>query len=239
MITARRSAKGTTTVRGGVAEPHPPLQNGDRLTAGEFLRRFSTMPDVKKAELIDGIVYKASPVRAQQHGIPDSLLQGWLVYYSAHTPGTQVAGNSTVRFDADNVPQPDALLMIEADKGGQARIGADGYIHGAPELVVEIAASSAALDLHGKRDAYRRAGVKEYLVWRPTEKVVDWFVLEDESYVPLQPDTAGLLTSRCFPGLVLDVTALLQGDTATVLARLGKSLGRGAHRSWVKKLGGG
>lgn len=151
MITARRH---------GIAEP-PPLQNGDQLTAAEFLRRYDAMPDVKKAELINGTVYMASPVRAKQHGIPDSLIQLWLGTYSAHTPGTCVAANSTVRFDADNVPQPDALLMI--DPGGQARIGKDGYIHGAPELVVEIAASSASLDLHGKRDAYRRAGVREYL----------------------------------------------------------------------------
>jgi len=71
--------------------------------------------------------------------------------------------------------------MIES--GGQARIGKDGYIHGAPEFVVEIAASSAALDLHDKRDACRRAGVQEYMVWRPVEKGCDWFVLEDDNFI--------------------------------------------------------
>jgi Uma2 family endonuclease len=233
MITARRAHQPASPRRQGIAEP-PPLQNGDQLTAAEFLRRYDAMPDVKKAELINGTVYMASPVRAKQHGIPDNMIQGWLFYYMAHTPGTHCAANSTVRFDADNVPQPDALLMI--DPGGQARIGKDGYIHGAPELVVEIAASSASLDLHGKRDAYRRAGVREYLVWRPEEKLCDWFVLEEDNFIPLTSDKDGVLQSRVFPGLVLDVAALHQGDAAGLLARLTRAMGKSAHKSFLAKL---
>ncbi len=211
-----------------------PLQCGDKLTASEFLRRFDGMPELKKAELINGIVYMASPVRAKQHGTPDGIMQGWLFTYMAATPGTRIAANSTVRFDADNVPQPDALLMIES--GGQARIGKDGYIHGAPELVVEIAASSVSLDLHEKLDAYRRAGVKEYLVWRTEEQEVDWFVLEDEKFIRLVPARNGTLQSRAFPGLVLDVPALLREDAGALLARLNKSLGKPAHRAFAARL---
>ena len=156
MITSRRSIKSPRSPRVTVLAP-PVLQSGDRLTASEFLRRYGAMPEVKKAELINGTVYMASPVRAKLHGIPDNMIQGWLGTYTAYTPGTKAAANSTVRFDAENVPQPDALLMIES--GGQASIGKDGYIHGAPELVVEVAASSASLDLNDKLAAYRRAGV--------------------------------------------------------------------------------
>lgn len=237
MIAARRAAKRPPAARAGVVEAPMPLQNGDRLTAGEFLRRYDAMPEVKKAELINGIVYMASPVRARQHGIPDNWLQGWLFYYTAHTPGVRAAANSTVRFDADTVPQPDALLMIE--KGGQARIGEDGYVHGAPELVAEVAASSAALDLHAKRDAYRRAGVLEYLVWRPVEQKIDWWVLEEEVFVPLVPDAEGILHSRVFPGLTLDTGALLRDDAAGVLSKLAKGLNRAGHKAFVKRLGQG
>jgi len=205
MRTARRQTSAARSMH-GIAEP-PPLENGDMLTATEFLRRYDAMPEVKKAELIDGIVYMGSPVRAKQHGIPDSHLQCWLVLYSSQTPGTAVAANSTTRFDVKNVPQPDAVLL-NLTKSGRARIGRDGYIHGAPELVVEIAASSASIDLHRKLEAYRRAGVREYFVWRPTEAIVDWFALDGETYVPLEPDANGVLASRCFPGLVLDVQAL-------------------------------
>jgi Uma2 family endonuclease len=234
MISARRAAKSQPAAKQGMVAAPLPLQNGDRLTAGEFLRRYDAMPEVKKAELINGIVYMASPVRARQHGIPDNWIQGWLFYYTAHTPGTRAAANSTVRFDADTVPQPDALLMIEP--GGQARIGADGYVHGAPELVAEVAASSVALDLHDKRDAYRRAGVLEYVVWRPVEQKIDWWVLEDEQFVPLAPDKDGLLHSRVFSGLTLDTGALLRDDAATVLSKLAKGLHRAAHKAFVKRL---
>lgn len=233
MITARRSQLSTAARRQVVTAPSP-LYSGDKLTASEFLRRFEAMPEVKKAELIHGIVYMASPVRAKQHGTPDSIMQGWLFTYMASTPGTRVAANSTVRFDADNVPQPDALLMIES--GGQAKMGKDGYIHGAPELVIEIAASSVSLDLHEKKDAYRRAGVQEYLVWRTEDQVVDWFVLEEEVYVRLNPAKNGTLQSRCFPGLVLDVPALLKEDAAALLSRLNKSMGKPAHQAFTKRL---
>lgn len=233
MITARRAMHRPRPSRVAVGAP-PPLQSGDKLTASEFLRRFDAMPELKKAELINGIVYMASPVRAKQHGTPDSIVQGWLFTYYAHTPGTRIAANSTVRFDADNVPQPDALLMIEP--GGGASIGKDGYVHGAPELVVEIAASSVSLDLHEKQDAYRRAGVLEYLVWRTEDQMVDWFVLEDEKFIRLTPAKNGTLESRAFPGLVLDVPALLREDAGALLARLNKSLGKPAHKNFAARL---
>lgn len=233
MISTRRASATTAKRRTTVAAP-PLLQSGDRLTSAEFLRRYEAMPEVKKAELINGIVYMASPVRAKQHGTPDGIIQGWLFTYMANTPGTRIAANSTVRFDADNIPQPDALLMIE--DGGQAKIGKDGYVHGAPELVVEIAASSAALDLHGKLDAYRRAGVREYIVWRPEEKLCDWFVLEDDNFIRLEPSRHHLLHSQVFPGLTLDVQALVRENAAGVLAALNKTLGKAAHKAFAAKL---
>ena len=234
MIVSRRAATPTTQRKRLVVQAPPQLQNGDQLTASEFLRRFEAMPELKKAELINGTVYMASPVRAKQHGTPDSIVQLWLGTYYAHTPGTRIAANSTVRFDADNVPQPHALLMIE--HGGQARIGKDGYIHGAPELVVEIAASSVSLDLHDKLAAYRRAGVLEYLVWRTEDQEVDWFILEDEKFIKLQPGKDRLLHSRTFPGLVLDTTALIREDAGAFLACLNKHLGKAAHRAFVARL---
>lgn len=233
MIVSKRSLKQPSRRRVAVAEP-PMLQPGDRLTASEFLRRFEAMPELKKAELINGIVYMASPVRAKQHGTPDSLVRGWLITFMAATPGTRVAANSTVRFDADNVPQPDALLMIEL--GGQAKIGKDGYIHGAPEMVVEIAASSVSLDLHDKLSAYRRAGVQEYLVWRTEDRAVDWFLLKEEQFVRLPPNKDGLFHSRVFPGLVLDADALIREDAAALLSCLNKHLGKGAHRTFATRL---
>ncbi|MFO5527900.1 MAG: Uma2 family endonuclease, partial [Cuspidothrix sp.] len=120
----------------------PPLENGDKLTRHEFERRYHAMPNLKKAELIEGVVYMASPVRAKQHGKPHARIMGWLIAYEAATPGVESLDNTTILLDTDNEPQPDALLRIET--GGQSRINKDDYVEGAPELIVEIAASSAS-----------------------------------------------------------------------------------------------
>lgn len=50
----------------------PRLENGDHLTRAEFERRYDAMPGLKRAELIEGVVYRPSPVRAyhaEPHGI--------------------------------------------------------------------------------------------------------------------------------------------------------------------------
>jgi len=194
----------------------PPLENGDHLVAGEFLRRYEAMPEVKKAELIQGIVHMASPVRLDLHGKPDNLIQGWLCLYAASHPEATAATNVTVRLDSDDVVQPDAVLFLDAAHGGRTGVDASGYLCGAPELVVEIASSSVSRDAREKLVSYRRAGVAEYLLWRVLDGEIDWFALEDDEYRPIPPEE-GFLRSRVFPGLSLPVAAALAGDLATVL----------------------
>src|SRR6266446_10428945 len=196
----------------------PPLENGDKLTRAEFERRYEAMPHLKKAELIEGVVYVPSPVRYRHHGAPHALLIGWLVQYAAGTPGVEVSDNSTVRLDLDNEPQPDALLLIDPACGGQTHFSSDDYIEGSPELVAEVASSSVSYDLHAKLHVYRRNGVREYIVWRVLEQTIDWFVLRAGQYERLPMEANGLLRSEVFPGLWLDPAALVQGDLATVLA---------------------
>jgi len=139
-----------------------------------------------------------------------------------------------VRLDIDNEPQPDALLRI--DKGGQSTISQDDYVEGAPELIVEIAASSASYDVHQKLNVYRRNQVQEYLVWRFYEQKIDWFRLQAGEYIKLEPDSEGIMRSQIFPGLWLDKNALLMGDLGKVLLILQRGLETAEHRDFVKKL---
>ena len=214
----------------------PRLENGDRLTRTEFERRYAATPEKFKAELVEGIVYVASPVRAKNHGRPHAQIMTWLGVYSAATLGVDIADNSTVRLDLDNEPQPDALLRIEPQSGGKSRITEDDYIEGSPELVIEIAASSASVDMNAKLNAYRRNGVQEYLVWQVYENQIAWFCLQDAEYIRLQPDATGMIRSRVFPGLWLAVDALLRGDLATVLAELQTGLATLEHGEFVDRL---
>ncbi|HUT90185.1 MAG TPA: Uma2 family endonuclease [Thermoguttaceae bacterium] len=216
--------------------PTPPLESGDCLTRAEFERRYEAMPALKKAELIDGVVYTQPRVPYQTHGRQHALLDGWLGCYTTYTPPVDGGSNSTVRLDLDNVPQPDLLLRLPESAGGQSRVDADGYIDGPPELVAEIVASSAAYDLHQKLNVYRRHGVREYLVWRVLDEAIDWLILREDRFDPLSPDPGGIYKSEAFPGLWLDAAALLRGDQAEVLNVLNQGLASAEHAAFVERL---
>jgi Uma2 family endonuclease len=213
----------------------PTLENGDRLTRPEFERRYAAMPHVKKAELIEGIVHLPSPVHHNKHAKPHAELIAWLGWYKAVTPGVEIADNATVRLDLDNEPQPDVLLRILPKAGGQSRDTADDYLEGAPELTAEVASSSVSYDLHEKKRAYRRNGVREYLVWLVEEDRVEWWELSEGEYVSL-PVEDGLLKSRVFPGLWLDAAALVSGQSAKVLAQLQRGLATEEHAAFAAQL---
>lgn len=212
----------------------PPLENGDRLNSIEFERRTQTISEHIKTELINGVVYMAAALRYEGHGLPHSYIMTWLGFYMANTPGVALADNTTVRLDLDNQPQPDALLRIK--KGGQSRVSKDDYIEGAPELIVEIAGSSASYDLYDKLQVYRRHGVKEYIVWQVYERKIDWFYLYEGKYLNFEPTASGLIESQVFPGLVLAVNSLLEYNLANVLSVLQKHLNTEKHLAFLTTL---
>ena len=126
--------------------------------------------------------------------------------------------------------------MIEPGQGGQALVSDDDYVEGAPELVAEVSASSVSIDLNSKLRAYQRNGVREYIVWRVRDSAVDWFVLRDDTFVPLTPSDDGLLRSLTFPGLWLDTAALVSGELARVLAVVQEGCRGEDHIAFVAKL---
>ncbi len=194
------------------------LESGDHLTRQEFHRRYLASPRIKKAELIEGVVYVPSPVRVDRHAEQAGAMTLWLGTYAVQRPGVRFASDGTVILDDGNEPQPDALLWRTAPGG--PKLTDDGYLEGAPQLVVEVAASSVSYDLHEKKEAYRRNGVREYVVWRVLDEAIDWFRLQDGRYVPIQPGADGIVESAQFPGLRLHVPSMLAGDLAAVLAVL-------------------
>ncbi len=212
----------------------PLLQSGDHLSRAEFERRYQAHSEIK-AELIEGVVYVSSPIRIE-HGDPHFNIIFWLGAYQAATPGVVGSDNVTVRLDLENEPQPDVSLRLKPELGGQTRISADGYLEGSPELVVEIAASSASYDLHSKRRAYARNGVLEYIVVLTYEQQVKWFVLGESGYELLESDKNGILRSEIFPGLWLQPAALWTGDLATILAVLQQGLAYPEHTTFLARL---
>jgi hypothetical protein len=214
----------------------PPLEPGDQLSRDEFERRYDAMPPLKKAELLEGVVHMPSPVRWNQHGQPHALVIGWLVQYCGFTPGVQVGDNCSVRLDLDNEPQPDAVLVIDPNRGGRVQISPDDYVIGAPELVAEVAASSVNIDLTTKLRVYRRNHVQEYLVWRVLDRAVDWFVLRQTQYEHLAPGLDGIYRSETFPGLWLDAAPLTRLDVRAVLQCAQRGMASPEHAVFVARL---
>lgn len=159
----------------------------------------------------------SSPARFDHHMEPQAHMIRWLGAYADGNPDVRVGGPGTVILDSRNEPEPDAVLLRRSESGGQSRISLEDYITGAPELVVEISASSVSMDLGPKLQAYQRNGVREYIVWQTFDEVITWFSLEGGVFQPMLPDAIGIMRSKVFPGLRLHVAAMLAGDMTTVL----------------------
>jgi Uma2 family endonuclease len=214
----------------------PPLREGDRLTSDEFIRRWEAMPDLKRVELIDGIVYMPSPL-SYDHGDFQSALLHWLCTYEDNTPGCRAGAPTTWLMSKKDVPEPDVTLRILPEYGGRSQL--EGiYIAGAPELLVEVALSSRSRDTGVKLKLYQSMGVREYLIAIASEEQFLWNILADGVYHPLAPDSDGILRSRCFPGLWLDPAALWRRDRKQILAVLQQGLASPEHAGFVTHLAG-
>lgn len=194
------------------------------------------MPKHVRAELIDGIVYMASAVRAEYHGRPHATMMAFLGYYRVATAGIDLLDNASYIANDRHEPQPNCILRIEETYGGSSWVNEDDYLEGSPELVVEIAASSISFDLREKFDLYEQKGVREYIVWRVLDEQLDWFMLENGKYNLRSADENGMIESEAFPGLRLNVTALLDRRLKTVLEDLQKGIESEKYQEFTKRL---
>jgi len=210
----------------------PPLRDGMRLSRAEFHRRYEAMPDIK-AELIGGVVRMASPMK-RPHAVNSPMLSTALVLYSAATPGTEVVENATVILADDSEPQPDLILRITDEFGGLSHVDDDEYLVGPPELIIEVSHATERFDLGGKREAYARAGVREYLVLSVAKKVLRAFDLAAGAELPLDP--AGVHRSRVFPGLWIATHAVTSQDARALMNCVNLGLASPEHAAFVVEL---
>jgi Uma2 family endonuclease len=213
----------------------PPLRDGERLSPEEFMRRYEATPEKFKAELLDGVVYVSSPTTFV-HASPHSHLMTWLGTYEAFTPGTSSGDNGTIRLSAGSIPQPDAFLRINEANGGQSRVNDDGYVAGPVELAAEVAVSSTHRDRTVKLPIYQRSGIREYILWRVEDRTIEWYTLRSGGYELLQADSYRIVRSEVFPGLWLEVEAMIRGDMGSALRTLQQGLNSAEHVQFVERL---
>jgi Uma2 family endonuclease len=194
------------------------FEAGDRMDREEFLARWEEMPDLKRAELIDGVVYLPSPV-SLEHGDKEVLLTVWTGTYASRASKVQALSNTTWMMEEKSAPQPDVALRVRPEFGGQSRNvrRVQEFAGGAPEFAAEVARSTRSYDLGPKLKLYERAGVREYLAALVEEQRLEWRVLRENGYELLPPDAVGVLRSTVFPGLWLDEAAFWANDTSAVL----------------------
>ena len=214
----------------------PPLEPGDHLDQPTFHARYEAMAPGTRAELIGGIVYMPPPPVGDGHSTPHGNVAYWLHHYKRFTPGVLASTDGTAVLGDDSEPQPDAALRIGI--GGQTRLSPAGYVTGCPELVCEIASSTAAYDLHAKRRDYEQYGAQEYVAVVVRTPRVVWFRRDGDRLVEVPPDVDGIYRSRAFPGLWLDPAALLTGDLHRLAAVLEQGLATPEHAAFAADLRG-
>ena len=213
----------------------PPLESGDRLSRAEFHRRYTMYPEIKKAELIEGVVLVGSPVHAQ-HSESHADIVTILGFYGAHTPGLRLADNQSVIIDDENEIQPDLCVRIDAPNGGRVERTEEGLYVGAPEFIVEVAASSSSYDLHSKLNIYQRNGVREYLVLLAYERDLRFFRLADGEYVMVEPDDSGVLRSQVLPGFWFRSDWFWEGRVAELIQLVEEGIASPEHQEFVESL---
>ncbi len=211
------------------------LESGARMNQRRFHELYASTPDGFKAELIEGTVYVASPVSGWHAG-PHATLVGWLYVYMDSTLGVRVYNDATNILNSESEPQPDAALLLDEDVDGRTRMDEKGYILGAPELVAEVAHSSASIDLGKKMEVYEREGASEYVVVLVREKRVRWFVRRDYGFEEQRPDVNGVLKSEFYPGLWLSEGSFFDAEPRPLMKILRKGLASPAHAAFVAEL---
>lgn len=233
-------ANSTRRTEEGSAAPR--LQEGQHLGQREFHIAYDAMPDNYRAELLAGVVREPSPL-SWDHGL-NHMRVGWILEsYAMHTPGLQCADNVTVILSDKDEVQPDVILRIAPECGGQTQnvklksrksITDVLYIKGAPELVAEVACTSRNIDLHIKKQRYTAFGVLEYIVVRLKPERLYWFNLQENRQ--LSPDANGVFQSEVFPGLWIHTDALFRLDGKLTKSTLKNGLKSKEYKQFASKL---
>ncbi len=178
------------------------------------MRRYERLPEVKRAELLEGTVCVHPPlIYSLSHR--RTLLTYLLVRYQMLHPETETVGNTTWLIDGENVAQPDSSYRVK--RGGSSWLDQEGFLRGVPEMVFEVTS-----DIHSRKDLYQRVRAQEFVHWRVEFEAIDFYRLDSGSGVFLkeQPDADGVWRSWVFPGLALDVDALFRNDLNMAAARI-------------------
>jgi len=178
-------------------------------TYGDYLK----WPEDVRYELIDGIAYLMAPAPTVRHqNIAGEIFRQLANALEDHPCLAMIAPVDVVLpladeadAQADTVVQPDVLVVCDSEKIGEKRV------RGAPDLVVEVLSpSTAGHDMVLKRRIYERAGVREYWLIHPTDRVLTVYRLEAAEFgKPDVQELKGETPVGVLPGVTIQWDALV------------------------------
>jgi Uma2 family endonuclease len=146
----------------------------------EFVLRVG---DGQKADLLDGVIYMASPDSPEAAEV-NGFLQTLLNYFTRRLELGKVYGpRSAFRLFPDSheswAPEPDVAFI----RRERTHLWKGSVFQGPPDLAVEIVSTdSIDRDTITKREAYERAGVKEYWIIDLIQGKCTFLRLENDAY---------------------------------------------------------
>lgn len=151
---------------------------------GEYtLEDYLALPEEKRVELIDGIIYDMGAPTGY-HQLITGQLYATLLSWIRGRKGKCMPFISPVdvQLDGDDktILQPDLLILCDKSKYTPARI------IGAPDFVAEVLSKSTRRkDLFIKLNKYKNAGVREYWMIDPDRKTVMTWDFENDDEVKM------------------------------------------------------
>ena len=161
--------------------------------------------DKQKADLIDGVIYMASPDNTEAY-----RLNRWLIglledFVLERDLGEMFGFRIAFRLDDTNSPEPDIAFVQKSRLSLVKR----GFIDGFPDVAIEIVSpESIERDYKKKRRQYEKFGVREYWIIDEMEETVTLLRLNSKGkYQEVRP-RSGVYHSDVIAGFWLDPTWL-------------------------------
>lgn len=177
----------------------------------------------QKADLIDGVIYMASPENTDANELFLWLVMVMNLFNRKQKLGKVYGSRVACRLDDRNAPEPDILFVSAKNLGKVKR----GGLAGRPDLAVEIVSpDSVERDYQKKRDLYERFGIPEYWIIDEHEEQVILLRLDSKGKYRQVPSKKGVLKSQVMADFWLDPNWLWQRPFSDELEVLQQLLGK-------------
>jgi len=163
---------------------------------------FLMVQDGQKADLIDGVIYMASPDTPRNDEIGMFVAALMAMYASARDLGRVFGSRVSFVLSEQRAPEPDAAFLAKS----RLHVVEKTRVIGGPDIAVEIVSrDSRTRDYVEKRRLYEEAGVQEYWLIDPLQRRAEFYRLREGQYSLTAFEHNRIFRSEALAGFWLDV----------------------------------